>query len=680
MESETQKHLEDRVLLLAPTRRDAEITCEFLEAAGLICIPCANLLELCREVRLGCGAVLVTEEITLSPDIKELIQILETQPAWSDIPLVMLMRGGAQSEESTFILRLLRNVTLLERPAPRRSVISAVEAAVRARRRQYQAREQFEQLRRAQAKHKELQQQLEIAIEASELGTFHCEMPLGKIIWNERCKRHFFLPPDAEVNFDLFYSILHPDDRQRTRQAVENCVYRGAPYDIEYRTVSPRGEIRWVRATGRTFYDTNGAPLQFDGTTLDITDRKKAAEEREELLKSEQAARAESERAGRMKDDFLATLSHELRTPLNAILGWAHVIRHGTDKEALQEGLDVIERNARVQVQLIEDLLDLSRVISGKLRLDVQTIDPMLPINAAIETVMPAAVAKGVRITKVLDPKAGPVAGDPGRLQQIVWNLLSNAVKFTTGGGRIQVVLKRVNSQIEITVSDSGKGIDAAFLPHIFERFRQADASTTRQHGGLGLGLAIVKQLVEMHGGAISAFSDGPGKGSTFTITLPILLALAKKRIDAKSRLAELEQNAPSFSSTELHGITVLVVDDEKDGRGLVKRVLEEYGANVITAGSAVEAIEILPTANPDVLVSDISMPEMDGFEMLRCVRALGAAKGGDVPAIALSALARSEDRTRALRAGYLVHVAKPVEPHELVATVATVGKSKRAK
>jgi len=679
MESEDQQELQVRVLLLAPTLRDAQITRDFLGHAGLSCVACQNLKALCMEVNRGCGALLLTEEVVTSPGVQDLIAILESQTTWSDIPLVMLMRGGTQSVESAHVLKLLRNVTLLERPTPSRSVVSAVEAAVRARKRQYQARQQIEDIRRAEARHKELQRLLEIAIDASELGTFHCEMPLGKILWNERCKEHFWLPPDAEIDIDLFYSILHPDDRDRTRQAVEDCVFRGSLYDIEYRTVSPRGEIRWVRATGRTFFDRNGAPLQFDGTTQDITHQKQAAQERDQLLKSEQDALAESERAGRMKDDFLATLSHELRTPLNAILGWSQLIRRNQDPQTLQEGLDVIERNARVQVQLIEDLLDMSRVISGKLHLDMQTIDPVLPIVAAIETVMPAAAAKGVRIIKSLDSTAGPVAGDAGRLQQVVWNLLFNSVKFTPKGGRIQVLLKRADSHIEITVADTGKGIDPAFLPHIFERFRQADASTTRQQGGLGLGLAIAKQLIEMHGGTISAASQGPNKGSTFTVLLPVVAHL-KDSHESSSPQAQNRKSLASFSNTALTGITVLVVDDEKDARGLIKRVLEQYGANVAMAASAAEAVKLFASVRPDVLVSDIGMPGIDGYELLHQIRELGGARGGDVPAIALSALARAEDRTRALRAGFIVHVAKPVEPHELVATVASIGNGKRAR
>ena len=678
METDAQKQLEERVLLLAPTARDAEITCSFLDSAGLVCIADRNLKEICNEIRRGCGALLLTEEVITSPGIDELIQILESQPTWSDLPVVMLMRGGTQSAESTRVLKLLRNVTLLERPTPTRSVVSAVEAAVRGRQRQYQEREQIAEIRRAGAKTRELQQQLEIAIEASSLGTFHCEMPLGKIIWNDRCKAHFWLPPEAEIDFDLFYSILHPEDRERTRQAVENCVQRGSHYDIEYRTVSPGGQIRWVRATGRTFFDEAGTPLQFDGTTQDITERKKVAEEREQLLLSERAAREEAERAGQMKDEFLATLSHELRTPLNAILGWSQLIRRGYDKETLEEGLDIIERNARIQAQLIEDLLDMSRIISGKLRLDVQSIDPVLFIDAALETVTPSAAAKGIRIVKVLDSIAGPIAGDANRLQQVVWNLLSNAVKFTDKGGRIQILLKRVNSHIDITVSDTGKGIEADFLPHIFERFRQADSSTTRRYGGLGLGLAIVKQLVELHGGTLSAASEGAGKGSTFTVTLPTQVMHGSTYTEWKASASKRQPARLQFSKTELSGITVLVVDDERDARGLVKQVLEECGATVAIAESADEAFAMLQSVKPDVLLSDIGMPGIDGYELLRRVRELGNEQGGRVPAIALSAFARSEDRARALRAGYLVHVAKPVEPYELVSIVANVGGRKR--
>ncbi len=670
MLSQDDIQLEQRVLVLAPTVRDSDVTGVLLRGAGLQSVSVSNLSAICEEIRLGCGAVLLTEEATSSPAIGELIRELEQQPAWSDLPLVMLMRGGIQSSDSNRALHLLRNVTLLERPAPSRTVVSAVQAAVHRRNRQYQTREQIAELGRAETRYRDLQQRLQIAVEASELGTFHCEMPLGKTIWNDRCKSHFWLSPEVEVDMDLFYSILHPDDLDRTKKAVEECVYHGKPYDIEYRTVSPAGAVRWVRATGRTFFNELGEPLQFDGTTRDITVQKMAADEREKLLQSEQAARAESERAGRMKDEFLATLSHELRTPLNAILGWSQVLRQDSDPETVNEGLEVIERNARVQVQLIEDLLDMSRIISGKVRLNMHPVDPAVFVNAAVETVRPSANAKGIILRVEIDPRIGLVDGDSNRLQQVVWNLLSNAIKFTPQQGRVDMVVKRVKSQVEISVSDTGQGIKSDFLPHVFERFRQADSSSTRPYGGLGLGLAIVKQLVELHGGIIVAASGGVGRGSTFTVNLPLL---APERDTPTMPGSGGAASRPDFlKEKSLSGMTLLVVDDEPDARGLLRRILEECGARVVTAASARDALDAMNTLRPDVLISDIGMPGVDGYELMRRIRLLGRAQGGEVPAIALTAFARSEDRTRALSVGFQVHLSKPVEPHELIAMVAT--------
>ena len=399
-----------------------------------------------------------------------------------------------------------------------------------------------------------------------------------------------------------------------------------------------------------------------------------AAEERKHLLESERSARAAAERISGLKDTFLANLSHELRTPLSAILGWAQVLRHHlSDNPDMRHGLDAIERNARVQAQLIEDLLDMSRIASGKVRLDIQATDPVAFVEAAVETVRPAAESKGIRLEKFLDPLAGPISGDPGRLQQVVWNLLTNAVKFTPKGGRVQILLKRINSHIEISVADTGCGLKPEFLPHLFERFRQADATTTRKHGGLGLGLSIVKQLVELHGGSVYATSDGEGHGATFTVELP--LTVVHRSLHNGERL---HPQAPQFDSldfrpTDLAGIKVLVVDDEADARELLKRVLTDCGATVITADGAIEALARIESDRPDVLVSDIGMPDVDGYAFLKQVRALGKERGGRLPAIALTAFARSEDRTRALLAGFLVHVAKPVDPSELVATIASV-------
>lgn len=400
----------------------------------------------------------------------------------------------------------------------------------------------------------------------------------------------------------------------------------------------------------------------------------KAAEERKLLLERERAARAEAERTGELKDEFLATLSHELRTPLSAILGWSMILRQpGRGAEDLRQGLDTIERNARVQTQLIEDLLDMSRITSGKVRLDIQPVEPIVFIEAALDTVRPAADAKGIRIEKVLDSAAGPISGDPDRLQQVIWNLMSNAIKFTDKGGKVQVLLQRVNSHIEISVADTGIGIKPEFIPHVFDRFRQGDASTTRTHGGLGLGLAIVKNLVELHGGTVRVESAGEGRGTTFSVELPIIVV--HRGGSAGRSHPKTPQTRPfEFAASELAGLTVLVVDDEQDARHLIERVLADCGATVITAGSPTEALAILIAGNVDVLISDIGMPEVDGYEFLRRVRNLPEGRGRSLPAIALTAFARSEDRTRALRAGFRVHLAKPVEPAELVASVASLG------
>ena len=337
----------------------------------------------------------------------------------------------------------------------------------------------------------------------------------------------------------------------------------------------------------------------------------------------------------------------------------------------------MIERNARVQTQLIEDLLDMSRIISGKVRLNVQPVDVAAVLESSIASVAPAALAKGIRIQKVIDPAAGPVMGDPARLQQIVWNLLSNAIKFTPKEGRVQVVLKLINSHLEIVISDTGAGIRPAFLPHVFERFRQADASTTRRHAGLGLGLAIVKHLAEMHGGEVRAASPGEGAGSTFTVQLPLAIAHQHEQAVAEKREhPRVPSGMPAECPPALDGARILVVDDEKDSRALVKRILEDCDAIVEIASSAAEGMAAIARGGaPDVLISDIGMPETDGYQFIRAVRALDEERGGKVPAIALTAFARSEDRQRAMLAGFDMHIVKPIEPGELIAVVARLAR-----
>jgi len=414
------------------------------------------------------------------------------------------------------------------------------------------------------------------------------------------------------------------------------------------------------------------AAVAIDNTRL-YEAAQRAAEERKELLESEREARAEAERTSQMKDEFLATLSHELRTPLSAILGWAQVLRRGMrDAADLQRGLQTIERNARAQAQLIEDLLDMSRITSGKVLLDVQVLSPTVFIDAAIETLRPAAEAKSIRLEKHYDAGTGMISGDPARLQQVIWNLLSNAIKFTLQGGLVQVGLRPADGNVEIAVRDSGVGIAPAFITHVFERFRQGDASTTRQHGGLGLGLSIVKHLIEQHGGTVRVDSEGEGRGACFTVELPAANQQLMARA-GRARYSPPSPLTPDIVLRDLSRVKVLVVDDEPDARDLIKRILSDCNAIVTTADSARAALDAFHAAPPDVLLSDLGMPDMDGFGLLAEVRKLGSAAGGDVPAVALTAFARSEDRLRALEAGFAAHISKPVEPSQLIATVANM-------
>lgn len=439
----------------------------------------------------------------------------------------------------------------------------------------------------------------------------------------------------------------------------------------EFEIIGLQGTRRWL--------ETHAVPLPLPdgrigllGVTREVTSRKKLEQEREALLQSERAARSDAERASQLKDDFLATLSHELRTPLNAILGWSQILNSASDQADLEQGLEAIQRNARAQAQLIEDLLDMNRIISGKMRLNVQPTDLATVIHNAIESIMPAAAAKEIQVRQVLDPHANSVSGDPTRLQQIIWNLLTNAIKFTPKRGKVDIILERVNSHLEVTISDTGIGISPEHLPIIFERFRQVDSSSTRVHGGLGLGLSIVKQLIELHGGTIHAESAGEGAGSKFILTFPV----SPVRGD-EERAHPQTRKSTGFETgkLDLAGIRVLVVDDEPDARILVERVLTQCGAEVVTASSAMQGLEKLREFRPHVLVSDIGMPLTDGYEFIRQIRTLEEAQGGRTPAVALTAFARSEDRMRAMLAGYQVHVAKPIEPQELAVTVRSLSR-----
>jgi len=445
-------------------------------------------------------------------------------------------------------------------------------------------------------------------------------------------------------------------------------------YQLERRCRSKKRHVIWVNLIGRAVRNAEGKILYGLVMAENISERKRSEEERERLLAAEQKARSDAEAANRAKDQFLATVSHELRTPLGAILGWARILRNQTsDPKTTARGLEAIERNATAQAQLIEDILDVSRIISGKLRLASQSVDLNAVVRAAVDTIKPAVEARRIRLETTLNAPAVTVRGDPSRLQQVIWNLLSNAVKFSPEGGLVQVGLELADPHhVEVSVVDAGHGIPEAFLPHVFEPFRQADASTTRRYGGLGLGLSIVKQLVELHGGTIEAVSEGEGKGATLRLRLPLYVQ------DAEAETAPSPETTRRRSRPELpvklprvlEGIKVLVVDDEPDARDLLDFILQKAGATVELAASTGEALELLQISQPDILVADIGMPGEDGYELIRKVRASPQAFAL-LPALALTAYARAEERAQAFSAGFQSHMTKPVEPAELIATIA---------
>jgi len=545
----------------------------------------------------------------------------------------------------------------------------------------------------------ESREQLNLALQSGQIGVWSWDIINNRVEWDNQMYQAFGVSRDAfDCTLEAVINCIHPDDRDYFTQALSQTLADGVEHDLEYRVVYPDNSIHYIAARGRLFFNEMGEPIRMRGIVLDITERK-LAEERQLQLLREQTARAEAESANRIKDEFLAVLSHELRSPLNPILGWARLLRtQKLNETKTAQALETIERNAKLQSELIEDLLDVSRILRGKLSLNTVPVNLVSTIQAAVETVRLAAEAKSIEIKMNLDSKIGQVLGDSNRLQQVVWNLLSNAVKFTPTGGRVEVKLEQVmNGKVsvselgsaedgtrklkdqertktqpqllataafpayaQITVTDTGKGIHPDFLPHVFEYFRQADSATTRKFGGLGLGLAIVRHLVELHGGIVQADSAGEGLGATFIVRLPLIASHSSKA-----------ENTPLPSlELDLDGIHILVVDDDHDTREFVSFVLGQAGARVTTATSAVEALERLNESKPQLLLSDIGMPEMDGYMLMRQIRALPPEQGGLTPAIALTAFAGEMNQQQALAAGFQMHLSKPVEPEHLISMI----------
>jgi len=491
--------------------------------------------------------------------------------------------------------------------------------------------------------------------------------------WNRGAEKMFGYTPAEAIGQHI--TLIIPPERHGEEVDVLAHIGRGEKID-HFETVRQAKDGRRVNIslTVSPVRDARGRIIGASKVARDITARKLAEEEQERLTAQALAARRTAEEANRLKDDFLATVSHELRNPLNSIVGWAGLLSSGKlDPKKTSRAIEAITRAAQAQDQIINDLLDVSRIISGRLRLDIRPLRLVEVLETAIETIRPAAEAKEIRLQVLLDPIASPMAGDPDRLRQVFWNLLSNAVKFSPKNGRIQIHSQRIDSHVEIIISDTGIGIEPEFLPFVFDRFRQGDSGPNRQSTGLGLGLAIVRSLVELHGGTVGVESKGKGLGASFSVRLPIMISpSASDKVRAHPAIEDIQATEIGPS---LQHLRVLVVDDEEGAREITSAILTQAQAEVRTAASASEALEVLDEWQPDVLVADLGMPDVDGYQLIRQVRARGPQRGGDVPAAALTAYARTQDRMRVLSAGFQIHIPKPIQPAELITVVASLAK-----
>ena len=660
-----------RILMVDDNRANLLALEAVLEALGHELVSCTSGEEALRQVVSGDFALILLDVQMPGLDGFKTAQLIKERSKSRDVPIIFIT---ALSRDTTHVFRGYSHgaVDYLLKPFDPDILRSKVAVFVELFLQKEKIKEQELLLRESErlAYEKKTEERIRRLVDAMPLCVWAAgskgEAYFCNAVWTE------FSGLDDEQSGFFGIGAAHQADVDRVRQSIDEAFRDGTLLETEVRLRRARdGVYRWHLLRAVPERDGSGRVTGWIATATDIEEHKRGEEARMRLLLQEKEARAEAESANRMKDEFLATVSHELRTPLTAILGWTRIIRGGKlDPARFIRGLDVIERNGRAQAAIIDDILDVSRIITGKLRLELDAIDLAAVVQAAMDTVRPASEAKGIRLEWKSDLPQRRFTGDPDRLQQIVWNLLSNAIKFTPKAGSVQIVTSQIESHIEIQVSDTGQGIAADFLPHVFDRFRQADGTSTRRHGGLGLGLAIVRHLVELHGGTVHAESDGDGQGSTFTVRLPVRAV----QVPAREEQTSTPPLPPTASTDQpLAGLSVLAVDDEADARELIATVLEQAGARAITVATAEEALLVLAHDKPDVLLSDIGIPGSDGYSLMRKVRDLSPDQGGGTPAAALTAYSRAEDARRAIEAGFQRHVSKPVEPEVLVAQVAAL-------
>lgn len=635
----------------APSR---EASSELLRLAGFDVLEAATgseALELVARVRPH----LVLLDVKL-PDISGHEVCRRLKDDNPSIPILQISASLASSQDRVRGLESGADAYLVK-PVEPEELIATIKALLR--------------MREAEEARRETEQRYEILFESSSLPTWICDLEsFGFLAVNQSAVRQYGY--SREEFLAMTIRDIQPAENASDIESNISDIPSALPNASEQRHKRKDGTIIEVEVIWHELlFQGRRAALVMAN---DITSRKRSEEEREQLLDKEQKAREAAETANRAKDEFLAIASHELRAPLNAMLGWAQILRSTrVDEATLAHAIEIIERSAKTQSRLIEDLLDTARIVSGKLRLDIQPVDLASLIENAVDVLRPASEAKQIEIKLKLNAGREMITGDPDRLQQVVWNLLSNAIKFTPKGGLAEVRLERADPHVRITVSDTGRGISPEYLPFIFDRFHQADSSSTRRSTGLGLGLSLVRHLVELHGGTVYAKSPGEGRGASFIINLP-LRAVLPQTSDGEPPVFG---GAGVLGAPWLEGVWALVVDDEADARELVATLLQQCGAKVAAVGSAAEALEVLAAGEhgrrPDVVVSDVSMPEVDGYELMRRVRELTPEMGGRIPAVALTAYGRSIDRIRALSAGFQMHMPKPVEPAELATVVASL-------
>ncbi len=631
---------EQRILLLAPTERDAEITRTILSGAGLSCRVCRSLAELCRELREGAAAALVTEEAVSSPSIGLLHAFLDQQPPWSDLPVIVLTHGGASSPGAELVLEVLPTATLLERPVRVATIVSAARTALRARRRQYQIREHLRERERTEAALVASEERLRRALSAARMVAWEWDLRTG--VWNPSEMAAELFGRGA-VDTDDLLTLVHPEDRQTVLFAREQCIQRNEPFDLEFRMVVGSRTF-WVAAQASLERDENGGPLSLVGMCSDITARKVA----EELLRE----------SDRRKDEFLAMLAHELRNPLAPIVNAVQLMRMDSDGTRGERSREIIERQVRHMARLIDDLLDLSRISTGKVTLRKQRVDLAQVVRSAVDTVRPFLDECRHELTVQLPEQALEVDADPARLEQILSNLLNNAGKYTEPGGRISVSLQAENGEAVIRVQDNGIGIGPELLPHVFDLFRQGARGLDRSQGGLGIGLTLVRNLVALHGGRAEVHSEGPGKGSKFTLRLP--LGPAPAPAIQRPPAAADTVSAPSRAPGEPGARRLLVVDDNRDAAESMADLAAQWGYEVQSAYDGTEALRIARSFHPSTVFLDIGMPGMDGYAVARELRQMPELQGTLL--VAMTGYGQEEDVRRSREAGFDHHLVKPID------------------